>query len=81
MTSTEASAQRSGSLQATAQVVDTRESWTDLKSARSMAASWQITSAAISQTNLAQVSMVVLPAWSPAEESPKAEITINYIRN
>jgi hypothetical protein len=79
--STEAAAQRSGSLQATAQVVDTRSSWDDLNSARSLAASWAKASSATSSTTLAQVSMIVKPADERAAEPARAEITISYLRN
>lgn len=84
----EARAQRSGSLQATAQVVDAGESWTALNSASQLASRWpggRFESRTI-ETSLSQIYVVVEPGRDPArpEAADLAEsfsITIQYLRN
>lgn len=82
-----AEAQRSGSMQATARVVDTRDSWAGLQSARDMAsrlAGGQQSTASV-ETSLSRVSVEIrsaAPGASLAESRPRrAEVTIQYLRN
>lgn len=84
-TSREAQAQRSGSLQATAQVVDTRESWSGLNSASQLAAQWQgpLDAGRTIETAFAHVSTSVDRA-ARAEDGTAAgtlTITIQYLHN
>ena len=76
-----AEAQRSGSLQATAKVVDTRQSLTGLLSAYTVAALLaQGQGSAPVESAVAQVS-VDRPPQGEADRPRTASITINYLRN
>lgn len=87
LTSTSAEAQRSGSMQATARVVDTREAQAGLQSAREMAsrlAQGQQSPASV-ETSLSRVSVEIRPALPGttmgAGRPRRAEVTIQYLRN
>lgn len=82
--SSKAHAQRSGSLQVTAQVVDSRAAWSGLESARSLAADWAQDPAHSSetQTTYAQISMIsTAPLESAGRPEPQLEIRVDYLRN
>jgi hypothetical protein len=84
LTSQAAEAQRSGSMQATARVVDTREGLTGLQSARALAS--RLTSgqqlAATVETSLSQVSVDFAGRVEGTLDRPRtASVTINYLRN
>jgi hypothetical protein len=81
--STKARAQHSGSMQATAQVVDTRVAFSGLESAQGLAARWALdpTPSATIATQYARISLVrTLPS---ADARPEAglEIRVDYLRN
>jgi hypothetical protein len=82
-----AAAQRSGSLQATALVVDTREAFSDLASAQRLAASWEGGSEGSTvEGSLTKISITALRS-EPAQEiessvSPSyLQVTIQYLKN
>ena len=82
-TSVSAHAQRSGSMQVTARVVDTRESWAGLNSARTVAsrlANSTSQSNATVETALAQVSVQLTNRGEMLDRPRAASITINYLR-
>jgi hypothetical protein len=84
LSSRSAEAQRSGSMQVTAQVLDTRESWNGLQSARSVAsqlASGSQSSATV-ETSLTHVNVEVPARNEEQLDRPRtASVTINYLRN
>lgn len=84
LSSQSAEAQRSGSMQVTAQVVDTRESWNGLQSARSVAsqlASGTQSSATV-ETSLTHVNVEMAARNEEQLDRPRtASVTINYLRN
>jgi hypothetical protein len=83
-TSRSAQAQRSGTMQVTARVLDTRDSWTGLRSAHAAAAHLANTSAQTSvtvETTLANVSVRVAGADSTLDRPRAGSVTINYLRN
>ena len=86
-TAEKAEAQRSGSMQATARVVDTRSSWSSLSSARDLASGLvkHQQSPATVETSLSHVSMVVEPVASASDrgvgQPRRAQLTIQYLRN
>ena len=83
LTTQAAEAQRSGSLQVTARVVDARESWSGLHSAQAAAADLirrrQI--GATVETSLANISIQMPPNSATPDRPRRASITINYLRN
>jgi hypothetical protein len=84
LTSQVAQAQRSGSMQATARVLDTREGWTGLQSARDVASrlAGGQQSAATVETSLTQVTVDWAARPEGTLERPRtASVTINYLRN
>ena len=83
LTSQEAEAQRSGSLQVTARVVDTRDSWAGLESGRAVAtglAKGQQSSVTV-ETSLSQVSVDMRNQPETLDRPRTASVTINYLRN
>ena len=83
LTSRSAEAQRSGSLQVTARVLDTRDSRAGLESARAVVnrlADAPQTSATV-ETSLTQVSVQVLNRPDDFDRPRTATVTINYLRN
>lgn len=78
----DADAQRSGTLQATARVVNTRQSLSGLESAHAVAS--QLARGeqppATVETSFAQVAVRIAPR-SIADRPRPASITINYLRN
>ena len=83
-TSRPAHAQRSGTMQVTARVLDTRDSWAGLRSAHAVAVNLARSTAQIPvtvQTALTNVSVQVA-RWDPTLDRPRAgAVTINYLRN
>ena len=78
-----AHAQRSGSLQVTAHVVDTRESWAGLTSARnvvSQLANFGSSSPADANTALANISIQLAYVAGALDRPRAAAVTINYLR-
>ena len=78
-----AHAQRSGSLQVTAHVVDTRESWAGLTSARNLAshlANFGSSSQADVSTPLANISIQLAAGAGALDRPRRAAVTINYLR-
>lgn len=78
-----ASAQRSGSMQATAQVIDTRAAVSGLNSAHDLATSWTAdpTRTAV-DTGIVQVSLLPRAARPEAgRPESELEIQVNYLRN
>jgi hypothetical protein len=81
-----AHAQRSGSLQVSARVVDSRESWSGLQSVQTTAAQLiaQRQTAATVATSFSQISVVMEPAALSSKELERPRrgyVTINYLRN
>jgi hypothetical protein len=78
-----AEAQRSGSLQATARVLDTRDSWVGLQSARTVASILVRTpqSSATVETPMTNVSIDIGPRTDRLDRPRTVSITINYLRN
>jgi hypothetical protein len=82
LTGKAAQAQQSGSMQVTARVVDTREGWSGLNSARGLAASLdRHQSRATVETSLASVSLEMKPSGEYPDRPRTASIVINYLRN
>lgn len=85
-TAGEARAQRSGSLQVTANVVDSRESWNGLSSMQDLSAKLILDnqSAATVETSLSQITMAITPVGTEPRELDRprqARVTIQYLRN
>ena len=82
-TSREARAQRSGTMQVTARVLDTRDTWAGLNSARDVAAGLASSpwSTATVETALANVSVRLTPRETILDRPRAASVTINYLRN
>jgi hypothetical protein len=83
-TSSVAEAQRSGTMQVTARVLDTRESWGGLNFARTVTtdlAKSPTQSQATVETVLANVSVQVARREAAFDRPRIASITINYLRN
>lgn len=83
LTSQSAEAQRSGSLQVSARVIDTRESWSGFESARAAVTALvqRRQPGATVETSLANVS-IRMPSVAGTLDRPRtASITINYLRN
>jgi hypothetical protein len=82
-----AEAQRSGTMQVTARVVDTRDSWNGLTAARNLASSTNLDrqSSATVETSLTKVSIQYASPPSrtvePADRPREARVTIQYLRN
>ena len=78
-----AEAQRSGSLQATARVLDTRDGWAGLQSARAVASLllYQRQSRATVETPLTNVSIDDGDRSDVLDRPCTVSITINYLRN
>jgi hypothetical protein len=84
LTSQSAEAQRSGSMQATATVLDTRESLNGLHSARSVASQLALgsQSSATVETSLTHVNVELAARSEERLDRPRtASVTINYLRN
>jgi len=81
--SAKAWSQRNGSMQVTAQVVDTRAAASGLESAQNLAASWTLdpTRTAGIATRYAQVSLVSPVLSVEARPESRLEIRVEFLRN
>lgn len=75
--------QRSGSLQATAQVVDTRAAMSGLESAQDLAAAWAVNPTHVTSiaTQYAQVSLTSDLPSGDARPEPRLQVRVDFLRN
>ena len=81
---TKAWSQHSGSMQATAQVVDSRAAVSGLESAQNLAAHWarDPTQSAGTETRYAQISLIPRSTLSDkGRQETRLEIRVEYLRN